>query len=49
MESPARTRVPQCPDDLTELSVVVLCYRAEDLARQFMDQLTRELEEAEID
>ncbi len=32
-----------------ELSVVVLCYRAEDLAREFVGQLQRELEEAHID
>jgi len=32
-----------------ELSVVVLCYRAEDLAREFVGQLKRELEEAGID
>lgn len=31
-----------------ELSVVVLCYRAEDLAREFVGQLKRELEEAGI-
>lgn len=32
-----------------ELSVVVLCYRAEELAREFVEQLKRELEEAKID
>lgn len=32
-----------------ELSVVVLCYRAEDLAREYVGQMIRELEEANID
>ncbi|MBI3305378.1 glycosyltransferase family 2 protein [Candidatus Parcubacteria bacterium] len=32
-----------------ELSVVALCYRAEDLAREFVAQIVRELEEAKID
>lgn len=32
-----------------ELSVVTLCYRAEGLAREFVAQIVRELEEAKID
>ncbi len=32
-----------------ELSVIVLCYRAEEFARQFAEQLIGELEQSEID
>ena len=32
-----------------ELSVAILCYRAEELAREFVAQIVRELEEAKID
>lgn len=37
------------PPHQPELSVVVLCYRAEDLAQEFVGQLSRELKEAGID
>lgn len=37
------------PNNKPELSVVVLCYRVEDLARSFTEQLKQELEEAGID
>lgn len=37
------------PPSGPELSVVVLCYRAEELAREFVAQLTRELNEARLD
>lgn len=45
--SPTRDapRAPAVP----ELSVVVLCYRSGELAREFAGQLVRELEEADID
>lgn len=32
-----------------ELSVVILCYRAEELAREFVAQISKELEDAHID
>lgn len=32
-----------------ELSVVVLCYRGEEVARDFVEQLMRELDEAKLD
>ena len=49
MGSSESTQTRQRQDDLPELSVAVLCYRAEELAHEFVDQLIRELEEAEID
>jgi glycosyltransferase involved in cell wall biosynthesis len=40
---------PSPPALVPELSVVVLCYRAQELARDFAEQLARELDQAGID